>query len=334
MDKIKQEQFIFVLGGFYIISVGNDIKFDNRVTILDSYLKSPQNYILKSIQKVHASTKINRWIKLPFTNIWKCSLQSISWKKDVKYYVFFVGSLLKMVDLEYLKTLREKYNIRYILILVDSWNNDKYSFVAKYFAKHLKFDYIFSFDPEDAKKYGFIYTNTPYSIISPGKSNNIEYDLYLAANVTTKGGPENFHSIYKYMQDKGVSSHYRLVGVSPKKQVFKNEIIYNIPINYMEVIRGVKKSNCILEVLPLWQSGATLRYYEAVCYNKKLLTTNKNVINLPFYNPEYIHVFENPEDIDCEWVKERIPINYGYDGRFSPTHLIDRIVELEDQKEG
>lgn len=334
MTKKLQKKFIFILKDNYIEIMGNDLKSDNRVTIIDSYLKKPNNRILRMLQKVHTTTKINRRIKLPFRNIWKCSMRTIAWEKNTEYYVFFVGALLKMVDIEYLKRLRKNYNVIFSLILVDSWDNDELSFAAKYFAEHLRFDYIFSFDPEDVKKYGFIYTNVPYSIISPEKSNIISYDLYLAASVTTKGGPEIFHSIYKYLKEGGVSAHYRLVHVHPNEQEFKNEIIYNISIDYSEVIEGVKKSNCILEVLPLGQTGPTLRYNEAVCYNKKLLTTNKNVVNLPFYNPKYIHVFEKPEDIDCEWIKERIPIDYGYDGRFSPTHLIDRIIELDEQKEG
>ena len=44
-------------------------------------------------------------------------------------------------------------------------------------------------------------------------------------------------------------------------------------------------------------------------------------------------VFEKPEDIDWAWVKERIPVDYHYDGRFSPVHLIDKIIELEEEKE-
>ena len=110
-------------------------------------------------------------------------------------------------------------------------------------------------------------------------------------------------------------------------------IIYNKRIPYSEVVEKNKASNCILEIISSGQSGASLRYYEAVCYNKKLLTNNKNVVNLPFYNPDYIHVFEKPEDIDWDWVKERIQVDYHYDGRFSPTHLIDKIIELEEEKE-
>lgn len=334
MDKEKKKRFIFVLNKEFINQM-RDLKSDNRVVMMNSYLKHPNNRFLETLQKVHTTTKINRKIKLPFKNIWKCSLRTIVWEKNVDYYVLFVGSLLKMVDLEYLKQLRESYDIKYILLLFDTWDSKRYSYAARYFERNLKFDYIFSFDPKDAKKYGFIYTYVPYSIISSNEANIVENDLYLVASVITKGGPKVFHSIYKYLKERGVSAHYRLVHVRPNEQEFKNEIIYNISIDYSEVIEGVKKSNCILEVLPLGQTGPTLRYNEAVCYNKKLLTTNKDVVNLPFYNPEYIHVFEKPEDIDCEWIKKRITIDYGYDGRFSPIRILDKIVELDEKmKEG
>ena len=101
---------------------------------------------------------------------------------------------------------------------------------------------------------------------------------------------------------------------------------------YPEVVAEAKKSNCLLEVVREGQTGPSFRYYEAVCYNKKLLTNNKNAVNFPFYNPEYMHVFEKPEDIDWEWVKERIPVDYGYDGRFSPSRIFDEVVGMEESK--
>ncbi len=101
---------------------------------------------------------------------------------------------------------------------------------------------------------------------------------------------------------------------------------------YRNIIAEVKRSNCLLEVVREFQDDPSYRYYEAVCYNKKLLTNNKRIVNFPFYNPEYIHVFEKPEDIDWDWVKERIPIDYGYDGRFSPSHLFDEVIEIEKSK--
>lgn len=66
---------------------------------------------------------------------------------------------------------------------------------------------------------------------------------------------------------------------------------------------------------------------------QELLTTNKNIVDMLFYDLRYMKVFEKPEDIDWAWVKERIPVDYHYDGRFSPKHLIDKIIELEEEKE-
>ena len=278
------------------------------------------------IRKAHFSGKLNSIINIPFKNIWKCALRDV-------YCVVFMGTALRSTDYKYLSKIREQYDVKYILLLLDPWGNDVASRVARFFEQKMGFDYIFSFDLQDVKKYGFIYTNVPYSAVFDEVEKNIEYDIYLAANIKTKGGVKIFHEIFNYLASEGVHAHYRLVNVPETDQKYKEEIIYNRHIEYPEIIKGVKKSNCILEVLPTDQSGATLRYYEAVCYNKKLLTNNKNVVNLPFYNPDYIHVFERPEDIDWNWVKERIPVDYHYDGRFSPTHLIDKIIELEEEKE-
>lgn len=89
------------------------------------------------------------------------------------------------------------------------------------------------------------------------------------------------------------------------------------------MISEVLKCNCILDALSPGQTGVSTRYYEAVCYNKKLLTNNKDVLNFPFYNPQYMKIYQNPEDIDWNWVKERVPIDYHYDKRFSPLRLLE-----------
>ena len=74
------------------------------------------------------------------------------------------------------------------------------------------------------------------------------------------------------------------------------------------------------------QYGPSLRYFEAVCYNKKLLTNNPCVVDLPYYDPRYIQVFNNPSDIDIDWLREDCTVDYGYKGDFSPNILIDRIL--------
>ena len=82
-----------------------------------------------------------------------------------------------------------------------------------------------------------------------------------------------------------------------------------------------------MEILQKGQTGPTLRYFEAVCYNKKLLTNNPHIVNFPFYKPEWMKIYQKPEDIDINWLKEKEQIDYGYNGEFSPTKLIDFLYE-------
>ncbi len=327
---MKKRQFIFIVNKNSMLKYNfNDLKFDKRAIILNDTIKNINNDVLKMMRKIHLSEKINQIINLPFKSVWGSSLDDITWDNNTMYYVIFKSPY--PIDVSYLKEKKKKYDVKYILFVIDPWDDD-YSKYAREYAKNIHFDYIFTIDQGDAEKYNFIFNDTYYSILPDNSNNEIEYDLYSIA--INRGRLKKLYGIYEYLNNYDVSSMYRITGVPTKDIKLEYKIIYNKFIEYPQIISELKRCNCILEVMKDNQVGATARYYEAVCYNKKLLTTNKNVVNLPFYNPKYIHIFEKPEDIDCDWVKERIPVDYGYDGRFSPVHLIDKIIELEEQKEG
>ena len=94
---------------------------------------------------------------------------------------------------------------------------------------------------------------------------------------------------------------------------------------YEKVIGNILSTNCVLEMVAKGQKVQTARYYEAVCYNKKLLTNNPNIKELSFYNPQYMKYFENIEDIDFEWVKRKETIDYHYNNEFSPNHILKEL---------
>ena len=104
--------------------------------------------------------------------------------------------------------------------------------------------------------------------------------------------------------------------------------ILNGVIPYKTVLNNLQNSKCILEILRDKQRGPSLRYFEAVCYNKKLLTNNPAIIDFPYYDERYMRVFSKPEDIDINWIKEDISnVDYHYKGDFSPTKLIDYLID-------
>ncbi len=286
------------------------------------------NGFLEKIRMVHLSSRINRRISLPFKSIWLNSLDSVISDPETEYSVIFFSHFCPVNKglFSKLNKKREEYKVKYYLFLIDPLDDAPFTWD---YIKGLKLDTIFTYNKKDADQYGWVYHALPFSMID-GPCEDVQYDIYFAGNYRGGGRLELLHNVYKMLKENDISSVYRIGSVPTEKQKFQDGIIYNQIIRYSEIVKETKRSNCILEVVRESLDGATGRYYEAVCYNKKLLTTNKNVVNLPFYNPEYMHVFEKPEDIDWNWVKERIPVDYHYDGRFSPTHFIDELVEMEE----
>lgn len=65
---------------------------------------------------------------------------------------------------------------------------------------------------------------------------------------------------------------------------------------------------------------------------KKLLTNNPLVKTSQFYNPKYIQYFDDPKDIDWNFVKERIPIDYHYHNEYSGTNFIKEVLNILERK--
>ena len=62
----------------------------------------------------------------------------------------------------------------------------------------------------------------------------------------------------------------------------------------------MKSSNIIVDVPMANQNGLTIRTFEALGFNRKLITTNKNIANYDFYNPTNIYIYEGEGSFDFE----------------------------------
>lgn len=97
-------------------------------------------------------------------------------------------------------------------------------------------------------------------------------------------------------------------------------------IPYEKVLADVLNSDVILEVVQEGQRGPSLRYYEAVCYNKRLLTNNPDIKSFPYYDSRYMKIFKDADDIDLNWIKKKQKIDYRYRGDFSPLNMLDVVM--------
>ena len=238
---------------------------------------------------------------------------------ETKCFIFCNSTLIYLSH-SILKELSSKDDVVLVLLLVDPmariYVNDKPKF--KYF------DQIYSFDPADSKTCGFNFLSSYYSKFDIHCDGEINTGVYFCG--ADKGRIDNLLKIYETLTNNGIECSFHVRNVSKKKQKYSDSIHYfSKAIAYSDVVNELNKFSCLLDLTQSNQAGVTIRYYEAVCYNKKLLTDNAFVKELPFYNPEYMKVFKSVDDIDIEWIKKPMNIDYGYDGRFSPLNLLDRI---------
>lgn len=328
-----ERRFIFVYDKILIEEIYADLSHDERV-IISSNLREVRSKLMQRIRGIHLSERANRLFDLPMKWLWSRNLNNIRWDTQTEYYVIFVSSALYPISAARLLRLQKKYHIHYLLLMMDDWNSFWGRRTHEYFSC-INFEYVLSFDPRDASEHGFIYVNIPYSMLSERSDAPAEYDLfYIGTIYDDTNRLKMLLDIYGCLQEEQIHGLFMMTGVKESQQKYADQIIYNKRIPYASAVEQMKKTNCILEIMKQTQSGATLRYYEAVCYNKKLLTNNIGVKELPFYDPRYIKVFEKPEDIDWDWVREQVLVDFHYDGRYAPTRLIDKIIELEEGKEG
>lgn len=244
------------------------------------------------------------------------------------YVVFLNAALYYNAYLpETLLRYKKKWSgLKYILFYLDIMNVDV-SFNADFLRRKNVFDLVYSIDKNDVSATDAIFWRTFYSKSSKYLNVKVQKDMYFCG--ASKGRIPLLKEIASSAEHNGSDITMDVVCGEDTELLGKHKSI-NIRkpenfISYPEVLSNELKSSCILEIVQQGQVAPTLRSYEAVVYNRKLLTNNKGILEFPFYNPKYMKYFDNVQNIDWNWVKDDSKVDYGYKGEFSPLYLLDDI---------
>jgi hypothetical protein len=196
--------------------------------------------------------------------------------------------------------------------------------------KDLFADYIFTYDPDDMKALGLKYFEiySKYDKVDTADLTN-DNDIFYCGSVTHRwkiSRLELVEAIYEYLRKYGILCDFHMTFENDARDL-ECEFKERKKLSYLEILKHDLSSNVILEIVSDGKFGPTFRYCEAVVYNRKLLTNNPNIVDLQFYNPKYMRVFSNIEDIDVEWIKKEEEVEYNYNGEFSPQALWKQIQE-------
>ena len=281
--------------------------------------------VLKIFEKVLYNRRLNRHIKVPLKKLYNryYTLSSYNFDPKEKYWIIMMnGTLCSYYPEDYLLNLKKcNSNIKLAMVLYDSFSNKS---AKRAISLIPVFDVVFSFDEQNAREYGLKYIYSTFSIPDYLKS-DVKYKSSVFFFFFGADRELELNESLSYIAKNVKNSKFGIVGV--KQEKYKELIDYNKPISYREELMYTYNTECIVEIVKKGQSGITLRTCEAIAFNKKLLTNNSNIKKYPFYNSKYISVFENTEDIDIDFIKKEILVDYQYDGCFSPMRIIDSLKE-------
>jgi len=312
---------------FYKISY-NDI--NNLSNAYYSYRNiDSDSRILSDLYRLHTTPRINRIINLPMQKLWNCMIFRHTFLEDKPLCFIFFSGKDKMIKNGFVEYLKDKYlNSKFVYFYQDLVSLPRELSVSQI---ESKFDMLLSFDQKDAEKYGLFYYPLVYSPFDVPEDENIKQsDIYFVGKA--KNRLKDIISVYEKLRSAGLKCDFHIVGVAPKDRKYANEIDYCIQMPYIENLKRIKKTKCLLEIMQIGGHGYTLRTCEAIMYDKKIITNNPEIEKAPFYSSECIQTFKSVQQIDPNFIfREPISVDYNYKEELSPVHLLE-FIDREIQK--
>lgn len=296
MKKFKRKNILFSTDGIlgYKEAVEKELKnFFNTVEYIESDMpsKKDRTFFFKVLREL---SKKNKFIEKYYKEyIKKYSRFLLNKYENMEFDYFFVVAGREFSK-EFIQELKQRNKkIKCILYL---WDKFEYTTLKN---SADEFDYIFSFDPEDCKKYGFIFR--PIFYINECEKNTLEYskrkyDIFYIGALREMKRYEYVEAIYKYSQRNKLSYFLKLFSKDEKD--LNKEILTNEKISYIENRNLLKNSRVVLDLSLEKQSGLTIRVSEAIGSKVKVITTNKYIKDYDFYDKGNIFFIEKIEDFN------------------------------------
>jgi hypothetical protein len=173
------------------------------------------------------------------------------------------------------------------------------------------FDKKFTFDPDDALKFGLnfrplFYLDT-YKSLNKKIDVKSKYDLlfigtahsdrYVVSNKIRNWCELNNLKSYCYYFIHGRLVYFYKKIFDNSFQIFDyRNLVFN-SLETSEIMELYKVSNVILDINHPGQKGLTMRTFETIGAHKKMITTNSEVKKYPFYNSNNIYIIDRNDII-------------------------------------
>jgi hypothetical protein len=257
-------------------AIQNNLKAEVKTIVFREYkyknnFQKIKNFIYKTVFKINLKKVLAS----------KERISSIA-KNEIFDFLFIVSpDLLIKEDLEYI-IKKSKHSVVYYW---DSFDN-----IARYKETVGLFDVAYSFEPKDVENYKLNFLTNFYHVSNTHPETTT--DVYFIGSYDER--LKIVLKILTYLKNKEKSAKI-YIHCNKKKVIKQNEnsdiIYFNKPISIKESEKLFQTSKVILDVQKKIQKGLTFRVFEAMGNRKKLITTNTDIVNYDFYNPNNIFIW-------------------------------------------
>lgn len=306
--------------------------------VRDRYLPTGSR-IKRILFRIHTSIQLNRKFTLPFQHIWnRAYIGELNFSEHKPIcFIFTAGVSDLPYKMKLFPYLRKKYpDCKLIFLLRDRIEVSQtliQSVDLKNEAKKI-FDIVYTINNKDAELYGF---EKMHSFCSrfPVKTSPDDFKSDVIFIGAVKDRMDTIRQAYEKFTKAGLKCDFLLVHPKPIADLPDGLCVQSKGIPYGEMLRRTVNAKCILDITQRGTDGLTSRGLEALCYNKKLLTDNPRIKESKNFDPRYMHVYFDIRDVDPEFIREDVEVEYGYDGEFSPVRGLEKIEqELERRGKG
>lgn len=179
----------------------------------------------------------------------------------------------------------KKYTIKSIAFF-----NDSISRYPKIKQVITCFDEVYSFEKKDCLKHNLKFITNWIYPIADGNNKKKKYQVF---NISSKD--KRFSLIEKIasiLKEKNINSKIIIFDRKSKNQKSNNIEFISKQIPLTEVNDYLHASQVLLDINRKGQKGLTFRVFESIGLEKKLITTNTDIKNYDFYNPNNILIID------------------------------------------
>lgn len=239
-------------------------------------------------------------LKLSLVKNYNNRIINIIQKNKIDCFFILKG---EFVLLETIKTIRRiSPKIKIIVYQWDSINNNPQAKGLLQLA-----DDSYTFDPIDAQNLNITYLPL-FSSWTEAGLNQTEFEKPIKFDILSIGGYRGHRIPYINAMKEFCEQNeltYKFHNYENFMSFLKNRKKLNIKltdvsftrISYKKYYSLLLQSKAVLDIQSPSQNGLTMRTMETLSLNKKLITTNNNILKEPFYNENNIYVIQKPEDL-------------------------------------